>query len=125
MRLSTDDIKISYIDSDDDIIPVDSETEFRECLKFSRTRARHGRKVILKVSMAGNGAKPKEIVKTEGTKVSKPKHLFPLKKRDLLTEMAQNKKKAVSFEQAVSSDVSTESAVPPAWFEFYMQKVCI
>lgn len=120
MRLSTDDIKISYVDSDDDIIPVDSEMEFRECLKFSRVRARHGRKVVMKVSVAGNGgAKPKENVKMEAGKDTKPK-LFCLKKRDI---MLDKKKPSVSFESTQQTE-NDYLLSPPVWFDCYMQKVC-
>lgn len=116
MRLSTDDIKISYVDSDDDLIPVDSEMEFRECLKFSRVRARRGRKVVMKISMTSNGAKPKESGKLGDAGTAQPvkPKLFCLKKKDM-----SEKKKYVSFDK---ENGENEEKVPE-WFESYMTKV--
>lgn len=110
MHLSTDDIKLSYVDSDDDLIPVESEMEFRECLKFSRVRARHGRKVVMKISMGSNsGARPKEFIKNSDDQPSKPK-LFCLKKKDL-SEKREYPNKENGF---------GENTEIPKWFESYM-----
>lgn len=115
MQLSTDDIKISYVDSDDDLIPVDSEMEFRECLKFSRVRARHGRKVVMKVSMGSNGgARPKEFTKISDEPLSKPKliKLNYLKKKQQQKDIAEKRE--------FHSDKENNDTEIPKWFENYM-----
>lgn len=117
MRLSTSDIKISYIDSDDDLIPVDNELDFKECLKFSRIRARCNKRILMKVGMVSNGgAKPKESLKFDNISVQTKPKLFCLKKRDIA-----DKKKYVSFEKGNDNKKGTD--VPPEWFENYMTKV--
>lgn len=44
-----EDIYVAYIDSDGDELPIESECEFQEALKFARQRASQGREVVLKV----------------------------------------------------------------------------
>lgn len=122
MRFTTDDIRISYLDSDDDLIPVDSELEFRECLKFSRTRARRGRKIMMKVGMMpGVSARAKEqAAEASVTKYSKPK-LFCVKKKDIPEKLL---KKSVLSKAEKPPTVEVKEAMPE-WFEKYMIKVSI
>ncbi|XP_046391370.1 next to BRCA1 gene 1 protein-like isoform X2 [Ischnura elegans] len=42
-------ISISYVDSDGDEIPIDSDLEFQEALKFARRKAAFQQKIVLKV----------------------------------------------------------------------------
>lgn len=124
MRFTTDDIRISYLDSDDDLIPVDNASEFRECLKFSRTRARRGRKIMMKVSLVSNGgAKPKNYSKYTGESSKNPK-LFCLKKKDIAPSV---KKPSVLFEKSEKPEKNEKQKVDavPDWFEAYMTKVQI
>lgn len=44
-----DDISVAYVDSSGDELPIESECEFREALKFARQRAHTGRETVLKV----------------------------------------------------------------------------
>jgi len=45
-----EDIYVAYIESDGDEIPVQSECEFQEALKFARQRASLGMQVVLMVA---------------------------------------------------------------------------
>lgn len=48
-----EDIYVAYVDSDGDELPIESECEFKEALKFARQRASKGREVVLKVDKRG------------------------------------------------------------------------
>ncbi|PSN33627.1 hypothetical protein C0J52_20100 [Blattella germanica] len=50
---TAEDIYVAYVDSDGDEIPIESECEFQEALKFARQRATKGREVVLKVEKRG------------------------------------------------------------------------
>nr|CAD7455635.1 unnamed protein product [Timema tahoe] len=44
-----EDISIAYVDSDGDELPIESECEFQEALKFAKQQAHKGRDIILKL----------------------------------------------------------------------------
>ncbi|XP_071445735.1 next to BRCA1 gene 1 protein-like isoform X2 [Hetaerina americana] len=50
---NVENVSISYIDSDGDEIPIDSDLEFQEALKFARRRAALKQKIVLKVEKLG------------------------------------------------------------------------
>ncbi|XP_063222431.1 uncharacterized protein LOC134530970 [Bacillus rossius redtenbacheri] len=48
-----EDISVAYVDSEGDELPIESECEFQEALKYARHRARKGREIVLKLDGQG------------------------------------------------------------------------
>ncbi|XP_067008585.2 next to BRCA1 gene 1 protein isoform X2 [Anabrus simplex] len=69
---TTDDISVAYVDSEGDELPIESECEFQEALKFARERARKGRETLLKVDRQGSTTLTPPTSKSSENMLSRP-----------------------------------------------------
>ncbi|XP_049960033.1 uncharacterized protein LOC126480776 isoform X1 [Schistocerca serialis cubense] len=144
---TAEDINFSYVDSEGDEIPIQSECEFQEALKFARQRARRGRGIVLKLdrpnvtdntiqntqtetSVQGVTAKFSKlgvVRRHEKPKSAKPASTRPAAKILAPVEKAKRIVAAVGSTQPPKSNkINSEEIrddIPPLWFKRYMHKM--
>ncbi|XP_046489727.1 serine-rich adhesin for platelets-like isoform X2 [Neodiprion pinetum] len=130
------DIAISYVDSDGDELPIDSECEFREALKFARSQSKKYKNVVLiidkigKQELSSNKVDPKQALLFNACD-----GLFVIPKKPSLTtknEMAPiHMTGIIRSDEKVEENPKTNSSfassspenAPPAWFRSYMDSM--
>lgn len=55
---TSEEISVAYVDSEGDELPIESECEFHEALKFARQQTHKGRNIVLKVDKKGASSPP-------------------------------------------------------------------
>lgn len=95
-----DDVKVSYIASDDKEVPIESQSDFQIALYTFRKKARNGEIITLTLDRMSN-------------KISCPKYVRHL---DVQTQVHTDAFECKEFD-SLSSDM------PPEWFTQYMIKV--
>ncbi|XP_012255633.2 uncharacterized protein LOC105685795 [Athalia rosae] len=124
------DVAVSYVDGDGDELPIDSECEFSEALKFARTQAKESKNVLLLIDeVEGTGFSEKSASKrssltsnSAGLIVFKPQLLPTTLKNKMpiipLTALMEYDKKP---DGSCTCSTTLSTAAPPAWFTIYME----
>ncbi|KAG8230247.1 hypothetical protein J437_LFUL009785 [Ladona fulva] len=139
---NVENLSVSYVDSDGDLIPIESNCEFQEALKYARKKAAMGQKLILKVEKldshsacggvelssspiyikSSNFIKERLKFHTGNNEDQNPFHLStgdaPIKIGSL-----SSKVKCKARASEVTSQIESSDATPPLWFKKYMQKM--
>ncbi|XP_033608398.1 uncharacterized protein LOC111866967 isoform X2 [Cryptotermes secundus] len=90
-----EDIYVAYVDSDGDELPIESECEFQEALKFARQRAVKGKQVVLKVEKRGEPQGATQSTVSAQTEIHASK-LMTYSERDLKKKHGKPSSKSVS-----------------------------
>ncbi|XP_046750550.1 uncharacterized protein LOC124413813 isoform X2 [Diprion similis] len=131
------DVAISYVDSDGDELPIDSECEFREALKFARSQTKKYKNVLLLIdkiekqeSSSDKGlSKQSSLTSACNGLFVFEKKTFPLTTKNEMapihmTGVVGNGGKLEDNPKTKSCFASSSSEnAPPAWFRSYMDSM--